>query len=239
MKMSCVRHLAVAFLIVLSVSMMFGCAATQVAIEKRNLDVQTKMSETIFLDPVAPEKKTVFIDVKNTSDKEIEIAPELCAALAKREYRSQTKRRLLHDPGEYPLRGKMDPHCSRSSGWLWRGRRSENGRRMGCHDRAGGMGAGAHRGSRGARGSVVKDVMYAMITDVQISERSAATVTQVVVSNLSQGTQSTIQQQSEGTVNWKRYRTRIGTSANQVNLKFEDAIPEIKNGLCKSIGGVF
>jgi hypothetical protein len=78
-----------------------------------------------------------------------------------------------------------------------------------------------------------------MITDVQISERSAAPVSQVTTSNLSQGTQSTIQQQVEGTTNWKRYRTRVGTSANKVNLEFDEALPEIRKGLCKSIGGLF
>jgi hypothetical protein len=52
-------------------------------------------------------------------------------------------------------------------------------------------------------------------------------------------TQTTIQQDVAETVNWKRYRTRIGTSANQVNLKFEEALPEIQKGLCKSISGLF
>jgi hypothetical protein len=35
------------------------------------------------------------------------------------------------------------------------------------------------------------------------------------------------------------YETRIGTSANQVNLKFEEALPEIKKGLCKCIAEVY
>jgi hypothetical protein len=40
-------------------------------------------------------------------------------------------------------------------------------------------------------------------------------------------------------VKWKRIRTRIGTSANKVNLKFEEALPEIQKGLCRSISGLF
>jgi len=31
----------------------------------------------------------------------------------------------------------------------------------------------------------------------------------------------------------------LGIFSNQVNLEFQDAIPGIKTGLCKSIGGVF
>ena len=45
-----------------------GCAATSTAVAKRNLDVQTKMSDTIFLDPVTPDERTVYVDVRNTSD---------------------------------------------------------------------------------------------------------------------------------------------------------------------------
>jgi len=116
MKRTCIRHLAVAFLIVLSVSTMFGCAATQVAIEKRNLDVQTKMSETIFLDPVGPDKKTVFIDIKNTSDKEVNIVQDLSAAIAGKGYR------CVQDPNQahYLLQGnilsvgKVDPSALQS-----------------------------------------------------------------------------------------------------------------------------
>ena len=47
-----------------------GCAASQVMISKRNLDVQTKMSESIFLDPVSPKLKVIYVEVRNTSDRD-------------------------------------------------------------------------------------------------------------------------------------------------------------------------
>ncbi len=50
--------------------MLSGCSATHTAISKRNLQVQTKMSDTIFLDPVADDKRTVFVQVRNTSDQQ-------------------------------------------------------------------------------------------------------------------------------------------------------------------------
>ena len=60
-----------------------GCAAGSTAIAKRNLDVQTKMSDTIFLDPVSPDQRTVYVDVKNTSDKpDLDLAPQIRAAIA-------------------------------------------------------------------------------------------------------------------------------------------------------------
>ena len=67
-----------------------GCAATQVALEHKNLDVQTKMSNTIFLNPVPPSEQTVYVQFKNTSDKNLNVAAleqEIDANLTNQGYR--------------------------------------------------------------------------------------------------------------------------------------------------------
>ena len=38
---------------------------------------------------------------------------------------------------------------------------------------------------------------------------------------------------------WKRYQTRIMSSANQANLDFEDAAPQLVAGLTRAIAGIF
>jgi Enterobacterial TraT complement resistance protein len=82
---------AVALTAIGSASLLSGCAATTAAIEKRNLDVQTKMSATIFLDPTSEANKTVFVQIRNTSDKaDFDIAPDLTAATATKGYRVVT-----------------------------------------------------------------------------------------------------------------------------------------------------
>jgi hypothetical protein len=58
-----------------------GCSAAHTAIKKRNLDVQTKMSETIFLEPTEPQNRVVFVDIRNTSDKEINLKESIITAL--------------------------------------------------------------------------------------------------------------------------------------------------------------
>lgn len=63
-----------------------GCQAAHTAIAKRNLDVQTKMTETVFLEPVSTENKSIFVDVKNTSDKDIDARVGIEAALKARGY---------------------------------------------------------------------------------------------------------------------------------------------------------
>ena len=70
-----------------------GCSTTATLIEKRNLDVQTKMSDSIFLDPVSPSKQTVFLQVRNTSDKaDFSLDDSLRAAIEGRGWR------LVNDP---------------------------------------------------------------------------------------------------------------------------------------------
>ncbi|WP_422491663.1 complement resistance protein TraT, partial [Endozoicomonas sp. ALE010] len=36
----------------------------------------------------------------------------------------------------------------------------------------------------------------------------------------------------------KKYQTRVVSTANKVNLKFEEALPELKKGLSNSISGL-
>ena len=68
--------------------MLSGCAATQTAIAKKNLDVQTKMSDAVFLEPVAPDQRIVFVQVRNTSDKEnFDIETPIKSAIAAKGYR--------------------------------------------------------------------------------------------------------------------------------------------------------
>ena len=66
--------------------MLTGCAATQTAIEHRNLETTTKLSETVFLNPITDAQKTVYVSVKNTSDQDIEIESALKSSFAAHGY---------------------------------------------------------------------------------------------------------------------------------------------------------
>ncbi|MEG0533804.1 MAG: complement resistance protein TraT, partial [Citrobacter sp.] len=56
-------------LLLASVFVLSGCGAMSTAIKKRNLEVKTQMSETIWLEPSS--QKTVYLQIKNTSDKDM------------------------------------------------------------------------------------------------------------------------------------------------------------------------
>ena len=69
-------------LIIASVSLLNGCSAIDKSIKHGTLDVQTKMSETVFLDPVADNKRTVVLQIRNTSDKkDLDILSEIKVAI--------------------------------------------------------------------------------------------------------------------------------------------------------------
>ncbi|OHE04048.1 complement resistance protein TraT [Sulfurimonas sp. RIFOXYB12_FULL_35_9] len=228
-----------------------GCSAMDTAIKKKDLDVQTKMSETIFLEPVAPDKRIVYFDIRNTSDQEINIKDGIAASFKNRGYK------VTDNPNEatYMLQGnilkvgKSDLRESQSylgSGFgagvtgaaLGAGTAYALG---GSNKSMAGVGlAGAALGFVGD--ALVKDIAYVMVTDLQIRERplEGEVVTQTQKANLAQGSSTTTKQDIQGgKVEWKTYRTRIVSTANKMNLEFEEAKPVLESALVKSISGVF
>lgn len=228
-----------------------GCAATSTTLGKRQLDVQTKMSDTIFLDPVTANRQTIYVQVRNTSDKpDFDIEQEVKAAIAARGYR------VVDDPAaaHYMLQanilqaGKSSPTAAEQS--LAGG--------FGSVLFGGAVGAAAGRAAGGetetiiagaligaatetVTGSFVKDVTYSITTDIQVSERSAqgVVVTESMHQNLAQGSSGSRVIASSEVTDWKRYRTRVISIANQANLEFEDAAPQLVTGLTRSISGIF
>ena len=61
------RLLCNLFCISIIVVVLAGCMATHTAVTKRNLEVKTRMSETIFLDPTPKDKHVVYVRIRNTS----------------------------------------------------------------------------------------------------------------------------------------------------------------------------
>ncbi|MBS2140996.1 hypothetical protein KCA24_34335, partial [Escherichia coli] len=84
-----------------------------------------------------------------------------------------------------------------------------------------------------AADAMVEDVNYTMITDVQIAERTKATVTTDNVAALRQGTSGAQIQTSTETGNQHNYQTRWSSNATKVNLKFKEPNPFPKAHLPK------
>jgi len=238
-------------LIALSVVSFSGCGAMHTAVKKRNLDVQTKMSDTIFLEPVSPSKKIIFFDMRNTSDKEMHVKQAIASVFKSKGYT------ITQDPAKatYMLQGnilKVSKTDKREAQSLLG---SGYGAGLSGAALAGGAAYALGGGGRGVAGlalagaaigflgdAMIEDVYYVMITDLQIRERplDGEVVTQTQQASLAQGTSTKVQQDIKGgKVKWKTYRTRIVSSAEKVNLEFEEARPVLEKALANSIAGVF
>jgi hypothetical protein len=240
-------------------ALLAGCAATQTMISKRNLDVQTKMSNTVFLNPVEDSQKTVYVQVKNTSDKpQFKIDSKIRTALESKGYQVVSSLNKAH----YLLQanilqvGKVDPSAAEKmflggfgsnlgAAAMGAGVGTTVGLLSGGSGRSmltGGLIGGAIAGIGSTiANAAVKDVTYTVITDLQISEKAGkgARIQQTEESNLAQGTSSSTKQVASSQAGWMRYQTRIMSTANKVNLKFENALPLLEKGLADSISGIF
>jgi hypothetical protein len=228
-----------------------ACAATTTAISKRSLDVQTRMTDSIFLEPVTADDRTVLVEVRNSSDRpDLDIAAGVRTAIAERGYR------IVNDP--------KDAHFLLQANVLQVGRTSRSAaegtfaKGFGSALVGGAAGAGLGRAASdqtevmivgavaggaasAAADAFVQDVTYSIITDVQISERAAegVVVTERMSQNLAQGSSGQRLLSTTEVHDWKRYQTRVMSTANQVNLDFEDAAPELATGLIRAIAGIF
>ncbi|ENK4778385.1 complement resistance protein TraT [Escherichia coli] len=200
----------------------------------------------MWLEPAS--ERTVFLQIKNTSDKDMSgLQGKIADAVKARGYQIMTS----PDKAYYWIQAnvlkadKMD--LRESQGWLSRG---YEGAAVGAALGGGitayntgsagtTLGVGLATGLIGmAADAMVEDINYTMITDVQIAERTRTSVRTDNVAALRQGTSGSKIQTSTETGNQHKYQTRVVSSANQVNLKFEEAKPHLEDQLAKSIGNI-
>ena len=235
-------------------ALLSGCGAVHTSIAKADLDVSTKMSDAVFLDPVGKAQRTLFVQVRNTSDKpNFNIESALKAAIAGRGYR------IVDDPDRATFKlqaqilsvAKTDPTAAEAA--LGAGYGGAIGGAVlggtigGAMKGARGLGIGAGVGAMAGglaetvANAMVKDVLYVAITDVQISQKAKEGVTgrQKTKADIAQGTGTKVEQIFDEVVKEKKYRTRVMSTANQVNLEYKDAAPELNAGLTRVLAGLF
>lgn len=235
-------------IIVLCSFSLFGCSAIDKSIKHGKLDVQTKMSETIFLDPVADNQRTVVLQIRNTSDKrDLDITHAIKTVIQDKGYK------IVTDPNKANFMiqanilqvGKStveDPFSSLTSGYGGALAGGTIGHLASINsNNYAGAGIGALAG--GLIGTVadaaVQVVNYQMITDLQVSEKANGdVVTESSNAKLKQGTSGSKSSSWSQKSKWKKYQTRIISVARKTNLKFEVALPELKQGLVQSISGL-
>ena len=235
-------------------ALLSGCGAVHTSIAKANLDVSSKMSDAVFLDPVGKAQRTIFVQVRNTSDKpNFNIEQPIKAAIAAKGYR------IVDDPEQATFKlqaqilsvAKTDPTAAAAA--LGAGYGGAIGGAVlggtigGAVGGARGLGIGAGAGglvgglAETVANAMVKDVLFVAITDIQISQKTkeGVTGTQKTKADIAQGTGTKVEQVFDEVVKEKKYRTRVMSTANQVNLEYKDAAPELNAGLTRVLAGLF
>ena len=222
---------------------MVSCSTMHTVISKRNLDVQTKMSDTIWLEPAAANQKTVFVKISNTSGKNLNIEQKIMKVLSEKGYR------IVNDPAEakYWLQAnilKVDKvNLDNDNGFSDAVLGAGIGGILGAQ-RSGGAYTALGWGLAGAAigtlaDALVDDTAYAMVTDILISEKTVKNVQTSTKNAVKQGNSGTMTSSTSSLSNIEKYSTRVLSTANQVNLKFNSAVPILEDELIKVITGIF
>jgi uncharacterized protein YcfJ len=222
-----------------------GCATTAgngtsaSGLSSGNVTLSTKMSSSIFLQPVSPSDKIVYVSTRNTSTATgLNFKNHLISELIGEGYR------ITNNP--------QDAHFMVMSNILYIGKETQSHTLAGAL--AGGFG-GALIGSRynsgtstiaggalgalagGILGSLLASTKYMMIVDIQLEERQAGTYT-TSSTNASQGIASNETTYNAGVKNWAIYRDRIISQASAMNLNFASAEPLLKKQMSHSIANL-
>jgi hypothetical protein len=256
-----------------------SCSAVDANLNHGDLQINTHLSETVFLDPVPVEKRSIYVSIRNTSDHpELDISTALKTAIAQRGYL------VVQDPtkAEYMLRanvlqaGEVDAK-SKSSMLL-----ANYGEPL-----LGGVAAAAATSALGGNGATTtgvglgvaaasfaanqiwKEKTYSVVIDIELSSRplSGAKVSQNT-SSLAANANSSLKVQSSGTptgaqmqgslntatatyngrsvsqsineeADFKKYQVRAMAYADQVNLKFENAVMPLETKLVSALSNLF
>lgn len=204
------------------------------------------MSDTIWIEP--SNERTVYLQIRNTSDRDLPGLPvKIAQAVQAKGYQvvSSPNAAYYWIQANVLKAEKMDLRESQS--WLNQGYQSAvMGAALGAGISAYNTGsAGTTLGIGLASGLVgmaadalVEDINYTMVTDLQIAERTTASVRTDNVAALQQGNAGKKVQTSSETGNQHKYQTRVVSNANKVNLKFDEAQPLLENQLAKSIANI-
>jgi hypothetical protein len=208
------------------------------------------MSDSIFLNPAPADKKTVWVEIRDTSGESIDLSPlkGLLAARGfkladdpnKTNYRMRVNSRYIGKTSVPAIKeavhaGYGGPLTGAVAGGVIGGTLSD---RPLAPLAGAGIGGLLGLGAEWIAGELVKKVTYGMVVDIEISEYSAAPIKERQVASVKRGGETRIEQETSGMTNWKVYTTRIGANATQVNLDMETARPALVEKLSKSIAGM-
>jgi hypothetical protein len=241
----------------LALSLLTGCAATSVALGKKDLEVQTKTSTSVFVDPVSRDKRSVYLDVRSGV---MEFDRNAFSRVIKDQFAASDKGyRIVDDPDQahfqmlvYVLNleeaNLSAAHSALQEGYVGGGEVVAGGAvgavigaNRGHAWGGAALGAVAASGLSMVANALVKDVTYMLVCDISIRERVADGVyvrrdTQLGA-QISDGGSS--QSRVSEVTDRKDYRTRVVTTANKANLELPEAQDAMFQKTAYAMAGFF
>jgi len=240
-----IHYFILAASILFLTSYLTSCTNTMSAVEHKNLETSAKMSNTIFLNPVSPEHKTIFVQVKNTSDAPINFQNLIIQKLEAKGYK------VVHDPykAHYWLQsnvlyvGVEKKHLTATGALVGGFGGGLIGSAFGSgRGKIATTGAGALIGSGLGMlaGAAIHVDKYMGVVDIQVKEKvRKGTVQAQTQSNMQQGIGTAYSSTHKSTSQYKAYRTRIAVEATRTNLNLAEAIPVLDDKLSSETAGIF
>jgi len=240
-----VKLLAIFISLAFLAASLSSCSTVATGIEHAHLEVQAKMSNTIFLNPVKPDQKTIFVEFRNTSQVPMpDLKQMIIAKLEQKGYR------IVNDPykAEFWLQGNV----------LYMGKASKYMTMAGMlaggyggaltglafgkgYGKVGAVGVGSLIGSAAGAlvGAAIHVDTYLGAVDIQIKQKVNGVIQKQVNSNLQNGIGTREKTTYKTTTQYQAYRTRIVVKATQTNLNLKKATPIIESKLAQEIAGLF
>lgn len=196
-----------------------SCTTAETVMFKNELAVQTKMTDTILLEPVEPHQRTIYVEIKNTTTKRLNIQPKIEAILRERGYQ------VLRSPSKahYWMRVnilKVEEATADSRNYDYHSSATTEFLDM-------------------LASNLVKNKHYQMITDIAISEKTKYAVNQYTENITKQGRSGSRLTTSASRKFQDDYFTKVISVINKANLTFEEAIPKLEEELAVVISGIF
>jgi len=243
-----------------SLLLLSGCATSQ-------LQTSAKMTQSVFVNPVAKEKRTIFVSMKNASGTDIMLEPRVVQTLINKGYT------VIDDPekASYVLMANV----------LYCNKKSENNVASGAL-MGGAAGAIANSGSSGKGiaaaglagavvggliGKATEDSIFQMQVDIVIREKAKGKVN--AYTGTTSGQASVRDGQKSGTMNsfggpirdadasgklnsntyasssqsyesdFIEHRTMMFAEATKMDLTLDEAIPVLEQKIANQIAGIF
>lgn len=230
-----------------------SCTTMSIAVKKRKLEVKTQMSKTIWLDPIF--EKTVYLQIKNTSDKDLpELTPLIIKAIADKGYHVKNNPNAAYYWIQVNVLKADKMNLQNSDHFLLTGY-EDNTYHQDHIKTTSTVNNNIYTTILGtiiavlvnltsgifnlAADTLIEDVNFSMITDLQISvinnEHNLNSNNHHVITNNIISNDRLITSKA---INRDKYQTRIVSNANKVNLTFDIARIELEKQLAKSIANI-